>query len=67
MLSKSAQGRPKGGPESAQERPKRAQSAPKNALGRQKGGQERPKVRPGDQKGAQIEYISRAHGEKAFL
>ncbi len=67
MLSKSAQGRPKGGAESAQERPKRAQSAPKNALGRPKGAQESPKVRPADQKGAKIEYISTADGQKAIL
>ncbi len=49
MLSKSAQGRPKEGPESAQERPTCAQGATRNALGSQKGAQESPKVRPGDE------------------
>ena len=67
MPAKGAQGRSKGGTESAQERPKCAQSAPKNALGSQKAAQENPKARLGDQNGATIEYISSADGRTAIL
>ena len=67
MLSKSARGRPTGGAQSPQERPKCGQSVPKNALGSQKGAQGSPKVRPGDQKGDKIEYIPRSDGENTIL